>query len=60
MGGYVAEQMQFGDLTTGASNDLQKASSLARKIVTDWGMSKLGPVTFGHKDEYVFLGKEIP
>jgi len=59
MGGYTAELHKFKELTTGASNDLQKATGLARRIVTEWGMSELGPVTFGQKDEYVFLGKEL-
>jgi cell division protease FtsH len=59
MGGYTAELLKFKELTTGASNDLRKATSLARRIVTDFGMSKLGPMTFGHKEEYVFLGKEL-
>lgn len=59
MGGYMAELLTFKELTTGASNDLKKASMLARRVVTEFGMSDLGPVTFGHKDEYVFLGKEL-
>ena len=60
MGGYVAEQQVFGDITTGASNDLQVASNLARKLVMDYGMSKkLGPITFGDRHEMIFLGKEI-
>lgn len=59
MGGYVAELHKFKELTTGASNDLMKATELARRIVTEWGMSELGPMTFGHKDEYVFLGREL-
>lgn len=59
MGGYTAELLKFKELTTGASNDLLKATKLARRIVTQFGMSKLGPVTFGQKDEYVFLGKEL-
>ncbi len=59
MGGYVAELHKFKELTTGASNDLMKATKLARRIVTEWGMSELGPVTFGQKDEYVFLGREL-
>jgi cell division protease FtsH len=59
MGGYTAELLKFKELTTGASNDLRKATNLARRIVTDFGMSKLGPMTFGHKEEYVFLGKEL-
>lgn len=60
LGGYAAEKIVFNDLTTGASNDLQKASDMARKIVTRYGMSeKLGPVTFGKREELVFLGKEL-
>lgn len=59
MGGYVAELHKFQELTTGASNDLMKATKLARRIVTEWGMSDLGPVTFGQKDEYIFLGREL-
>lgn len=59
MGGYAAELFKFKELTTGASSDLKRATNLARRIVTEFGMSKLGPVTFGQKDEYVFLGKEL-
>lgn len=59
MGGYTAELLKFKELTTGASNDLKKATMLARRIVTEFGMSALGPMTFGHKDQYVFLGKEL-
>jgi len=60
LGGFVAEKMVFGDITTGASNDLEKASELARKLVKEYGMSeKLGPVAFGEKEEMIFLGKEI-
>jgi cell division protease FtsH len=60
LGGYVAEKLVFNELTTGASNDLQKATNLARKLVTKYGMSeKLGPRTFGGKEELVFLGREI-
>lgn len=60
LGGYVIEMEQFGDITTGPSNDLMKASNLAREIVTRYGMSdKLGPRTYGENDEMVFLGKEI-
>lgn len=60
LGGYAIEQMIFGDRTTGASNDLQKATSLAKQLVTRFGMSaNLGPRTYGEREEMVFLGKEI-
>jgi len=60
LGGYATEKLVFNELTTGASSDLQKATELARKLVTKYGMSeKLGPVTFGGKEELVFLGREI-
>jgi cell division protease FtsH len=60
MGGYASEQAVFGDISTGASNDLKQASEVARKLVTKYGMSeKLGPMTFGKAEELVFLGKEI-
>jgi len=60
LGGYVAEKTIFKDTTTGATNDLKVASDLARKMVTQFGMSdKLGPITYGEKDELVFLGKEM-
>lgn len=60
LGGYAAEKLIFNDLTTGASNDLKRASELARKLVTKFGMSeKMGPVVFGEESETVFLGKEI-
>jgi cell division protease FtsH len=59
LGGYCAEQLIFGDITTGAANDLEKASQLARKLVKEYGMSSLGPIAFGDKDELIFLGKEI-
>ena len=60
LGGYTAEKTIFKDTTTGATNDLKVASDLARKMVTQFGMSdKLGPITYGEKDELVFLGKEI-
>jgi cell division protease FtsH len=59
-GGYAAEQVIFNELTTGASNDLKIASELARKMVTQYGMSeKLGPIVFGEKEELVFLGKDL-
>ncbi|MEA1909756.1 MAG: ATP-dependent zinc metalloprotease FtsH [Patescibacteria group bacterium] len=60
MGGRVAEQMIFGEVTTGASNDLQRATDLARQMVVNFGMSdELGPVSYGKKDDIVFLGREI-
>jgi cell division protease FtsH len=60
LGGRAAEELIFDDVTTGASNDLERATRLARKMVTEYGMSeKLGPLTFGQKEELVFLGKEI-
>jgi len=60
LGGYSAEKIVFNELTTGASNDLEQASELARILVTRYGMSeKLGPVTFGKKQGGIFLGREI-
>jgi len=59
LGGYCAEKLKFGEITTGAANDLERASELARKLVKEYGMSSLGPVSFGEKEELVFLGKEI-
>ncbi len=60
LGGRAAEELAFGDVTTGASDDLEKATKLARVMVTQYGMSeKLGPRTFGQKEELVFLGREI-
>ncbi len=60
MGGRVAEELVFKHITTGAGNDLEQATNLARKMVCEWGMSeKLGPLTFGQKDEAVFLGRDI-
>jgi cell division protease FtsH len=59
LGGYVSEKIIFGDVTTGASNDLERATDTARKLITRYGMSSLGPRTFGRKEELVFLGKEI-
>jgi cell division protease FtsH len=60
MGGRAAEQLVFGHLTTGARNDLENASALARRMVCELGMSdNLGPLTFGKKEEMVFLGREI-
>ncbi len=60
LGGNVAERLVFGDTTTGSSNDIEKATDLARRMVTEYGMSeKLGPLSFGKRDELVFLGREI-
>ncbi len=59
LGGYVSEKIRFGDVTTGASNDLERATQMARNMVTRFGMSSLGPRTFGKKEELIFLGKEI-
>jgi len=59
LGGYCAEKLKFKEITTGAANDLKRASDLARKLVKEYGMSALGPVSFGEKEELVFLGKEI-
>ncbi len=60
MGGRVAEQLVFNELTTGAGNDLERATELARKMVCEWGMSeKLGPVTFGKAEQEVFIGREL-
>jgi cell division protease FtsH len=60
LGGNASERLIFGDTTTGASNDIEKATDLARRMVTEFGMSdKLGPLSFGKRDELVFLGREI-
>ena len=60
MGGRVAEELVFQQITTGAGNDIERATDLARKMVCEWGMSEdLGPLTFGKKDEEIFLGREI-
>ena len=59
LGGYVSERLAFGEVTTGASNDLERTTIMARSLITRYGMSELGPRTFGHKEELVFLGREI-
>ncbi|MCK4453861.1 ATP-dependent zinc metalloprotease FtsH [Candidatus Parcubacteria bacterium] len=59
LGGYTAERLKFKEISTGAANDLERASELARKLVKEYGMSSLGPISFGEKEELVFLGKEI-
>jgi cell division protease FtsH len=59
-GGRVAEELIFKSVTTGAGNDIERATELARKMVCEWGMSeKLGPLTFGKKDEEIFLGRDF-
>lgn len=59
LGGYVTEKLIFGQITTGASNDLERATNLARRMITEFGMSDLGPVIFGDKNQEVFLGKDF-
>jgi len=60
LGGHAAEQVVFGEMTTGAENDIERATKLARKMVMEYGMSdKLGPLQFGHKEEMVFLGRDL-
>lgn len=58
LGGYCAEQLKFGEITTGASNDLERATEIARKLVMEYGMSSLGPIVFGEKESLAFLGRE--
>ncbi len=59
MGGRVAEELFMKHITTGAGNDIERATDLARKMVCEWGMSELGPLSFGKKEEQIFLGREI-
>jgi cell division protease FtsH len=59
LGGYVAEETFFNELTTGASNDLERATNIARRMVTEYGMSSLGPVIYGEKNREVFLGRDF-
>jgi len=59
MGGRCAEEIFLSHLTTGAGNDIERATEIARQMVCDWGMSDLGPLAFGKKDEQIFLGREI-
>ncbi|PIQ79257.1 cell division protein FtsH [Candidatus Peregrinibacteria bacterium CG11_big_fil_rev_8_21_14_0_20_41_10] len=59
LGGYCAEEIFFNQVTTGASSDLERATEIARNMVTRYGMSKLGPVIFGDKDQEVFIGKDL-
>jgi cell division protease FtsH len=59
MGGRIAEETFLGSITTGASNDIERATELARAMVCEYGMSAMGPLTFGKKEEQIFLGREI-
>ena len=60
LGGHAAEKLVFGEMTTGAENDIERATNIARRMITEYGMSeRLGPVALGHKDELIFLGREI-
>jgi cell division protease FtsH len=59
MGGRIAEEKFLGHMTTGAGNDIEKATDLARKMVCEWGMSELGPLTFGKVDGEIFLGRDF-
>ena len=59
MGGRIAEDIFLGSITTGASNDIERATELARAMVCEYGMSEMGPLTFGKKEEQIFLGREI-
>jgi cell division protease FtsH len=59
MGGRLAEELFLGTMTTGAGNDIERATDMARKMVCEWGMSELGPLSFGKKEEQIFLGREI-
>ena len=60
LGGRAAEKLVFNQITTGAGNDIERATELARKMVCEWGMSdKLGPLAYGAKEEEIFLGREI-
>ena len=58
-GGRVSEEIFLNQMTTGAGNDLERATSIARKMVCEWGMSSLGPLSFGKKDDMIFLGRDI-
>ena len=59
MGGRAAEEIEIGDVTSGAAGDIRMATNIARSMVCDWGMSKLGMISFGDKQDQVFLGKEL-
>ncbi len=57
MGGRSAEELFLGHITTGAGNDIERATDIARNMVCEWGMSELGPLAYGKKDEAIFLGR---
>jgi len=59
MAGRITEELILGKITTGAANDLEKATEIARKMVCQWGMSDLGPLSFGERDDLIFLGREL-
>ena len=59
MAGRIAEEIFMHHITTGAGNDIERATDMARKMVCEWGMSELGPMSFGKKEEQIFLGREI-
>jgi cell division protease FtsH len=59
MGGRIAEEVFLNEITTGAGNDMERATTMARRMVCEWGMSELGPVTYGKKEEAIFLGREF-
>ncbi len=59
MAGRIAEELFMNHMTTGAGNDIERATDLARRMVCEWGMSELGPLSFGKKEEQIFLGREI-
>ena len=59
LGGRMAEEIMFSDITSGAREDLKQSTKIARMMVCEWGMSELGPMTFGEREDHVFLGKEI-
>jgi cell division protease FtsH len=59
MGGRIAEEKFLGHMTTGAGNDIEKATDMARKMVCEWGMSEMGPLTFGRPEQEIFLGRDF-
>src|SRR3979409_2142387 len=59
MEGRLAEELFLNCMSTGAGNDIERATELSRKMVCEWGMSELGPLSFGKKEEQIFLGREI-